>query len=157
MKLYELAGQYAGLKERAETGEDLTDSLAMLEGEIETKAAQLVYIARELELNAEGYDAEIKRLSERKRALVANRERLREYIRANMLACGIEKIKAPTFTITLSDGPERVEVEDETLVPDTYVRTKREVNKAAVLDAYRETGEILPGCRIERGTRLVIR
>jgi phage host-nuclease inhibitor protein Gam len=42
-------------------------------------------------------------------------------------------------------------------VPAEYLRVKREVNKSAVLQAYKQDGELVPGVRIERATRLVIR
>lgn len=152
--LYALTGAFADVQARADAGEDVTEALDALTGAIEQKSAALVRVMRDLDLDSDKVAEEVKRLTARKKTIDANRARIREYMRANMAAAGIERVKAAAFTITLSaDGADRVEVVDESAVPDTYVRTKREVNKAAIMDAYRETGECVPGTIIVPGTR----
>ena len=49
-------------------------------------------------------ESEINRLSERKKHIQAAQDRLREYLRYNMEATGINKITSPLFTITLAAG-----------------------------------------------------
>ncbi len=152
--LYALAGDYAVLQQLAEDGADVGPQLEQLAGAIEQKTAALVRITRDLDLDVDKLDEEIKRLTARKRALTANRDRIREYMRTSMTTAGIDRVKAAAFTITLGkEGAPRVDVVDESLVPDTYVRITRTVNKAAVLDAYRQTGECVPGTVIVEGTR----
>jgi len=157
MRLYDLALEYQDLQARAEAGDDVTEALDCLTGGIEHKAAALVHVLRDLELDSEKLALEIKRLTDRKRAIDANTERMRSRLRDGMAACDLRKIKADTFTITLSEGPERVEVEDPSLVPADFSRVKTEVDKSKILAAYKEHGECVPGTRIARGTRLVIR
>jgi phage host-nuclease inhibitor protein Gam len=152
--LYAMAGDYAVLQQLAEDGQDVSAQLEQLAGAIEQKTAAMVRIARDLELDVDKLDDELRRLTARKRALVANRDRIRDYMRTAMETANIDRVKAAAFTVTLSaPSAQRVEVVDESLVPDTYVRVKREVNKAAVLDAYRVTGEIVPGCTIVDSAR----
>lgn len=151
--LYQMAGVYVELQRAAEEGEDVTEQLSALAGRIEDKAAALVRIERDLQLDADKLGEEVRRLTARKRAVEANRDRLRDYLRSNMDVCGIHRVKAAAFTITLGAESERVEVVDEALVPETYVRIKREVDKRAVLDAYRTTGEVVAGCNIVAGQR----
>lgn len=110
-----------------------------------------------MELDVEKLSQEISRLSARKRTLDGNMMRAREYLRAGMLATNTTRIKAKTFSISLSDGPDRVVVEDESAIPEAFQRVKREVDKSKILDAYKADGELVRGTRIERGTRLVIR
>jgi hypothetical protein len=59
----------------------------------------------------------------------------------------------------LRSNPPAVQVLEELLVPDDYKRvvTTTSVDKRAVLDAYKTTGEIVPGVEIVRGTRLEVR
>lgn len=152
--LYVLTGAFAEVQARAEAGEDVTEQLDALTGRIEDKSAALVRVLRDLELDSDKVAEELKRLSARKKAIDANHARIREYMRTNMAHAGITRVKASTFTITLADAAaDRVEVVDEKLVPDTYVRIKREVNKAAILDAYKTTGECVPGTTIVQGAR----
>jgi hypothetical protein len=155
--LYRLTGAYAEVQARAEAGEDVGEALALLQGDIEQKSAALVRLLRDLELDGDKVAEEQRRLAARKKTLDNNAERIREYVRQAMLQTGIHRIKAATFGISLSEGPERVVVEDEALVPESYQRTRREVDKAAILAAFKQDGECVSGTRIERGTRLVIR
>lgn len=157
MRLYDISQAYVSLALRAEDGEDVSEALAALDGELNAKAEGVLYVLRDLEGDAEKIDAEIKRLSERKRALAGNAQRIYDYLRRSMETAQIGRIKAPTFVITLSDGPERVEVDDEAQLPEAFVRTKREPNKVALLQHYKATGEIVQGTRIERSSRLTIR
>lgn len=155
--LYVLTGQFADVQARAEAGEDVSDALVALTGAVEDKAAAIVRVLRDLELDSDKVREEQQRLAARRKTIDANVARLKEYLRTNMDVCGIQRVKAATFTITLSDGQDSVVIEDEAAIPDTYMRVKREPNKAAILDAYVQTGECVPGTRIERGTRLVIK
>ena len=75
----------------------------------------------------------------------------------NMDAMSITKIKTDTHTITIGDGPQRCVVDDESLVPAQFTRTKVEVDKRAVLDAFKTDGECVPGTRVERSRALRIR
>lgn len=156
-RLFEVTGQYLAVQERAEAGEDVGDALETLQGDIEQKSAALVRVLRDLELDSDKIAEEQRRLAARKKTIDNNAERIREYVRQAMLQTGIHRIKAATFGISLSEGPERVVVEHEDQVPESFLRTRREVDRAAILSAYKQDGECVPGVRIERGTRLVIR
>lgn len=157
MRLYELTGAYAEIQSRVESGEDCTDLLDQVTDALEQKAAAIGHVLRNSEADSDALAAEIKRLQGKKSAIDNNRERLREYIKRAMSESGILRVKAPTFSITLSDGPETVEVLNEDELPEEFVRRKREPNKTAILDAYKQHGEY-PNCvRIVRNKRLVIR
>lgn len=157
MKLYELAGAYAELQQRADDGEDVSELLGSLEGELTQKADSIARVLRNLTADADGLDAEIKRLTARKRAVESNAERLREYLRVQLEIADCRRIKTDAFTVSLADSPEKVEVVDESLVPEEYTRTKREISKTLILAAFKQHGELVPGVLITRGTRLAIR
>lgn len=54
--------------------------------------------------------------------------------------------------LSLSSGPESVQVLDIERVPDNYIRQKEpEVNKAEVLKAWRERGKKIPGTKVVTG------
>lgn len=156
-QLYVLAAGYADLQQAAEEGVDVSDRLAALDDAIEAKGAALAAVLRGIDADAEAMRAEEKRIAERRHAIEANGKRIERYVRSCMESAGITKIKSGTFSITLSAGALSVQVLDESAVPETYVRVKREVNKTAVLSAYRECGEIVPGCDIVQSTTLRIR
>jgi septal ring factor EnvC (AmiA/AmiB activator) len=106
MRLFDLTGAYAALVERIEAGEEVDEQLlATLSDAIEHKSAAIVHVLRDLELDIDKVDEELRRLAARKKTASANRERLREYVRACMTDAGVSKLKAATFSISLSDGP----------------------------------------------------
>jgi hypothetical protein len=159
-RLYELTSAYAQLADRALDGDEIDDDqLAQLGDELKVKTASLVHVMRELDLDVVRYDAELERLTKRRKAAAGNRDRLRRYVQQCMEQANVQRLKADTLSIALQDCPERVEVDDAARVPPEYMRTKTEVAvaKADVLAHYRATGEIVPGVRIERARRLVIK
>ncbi len=156
-KLYELSGEYARLQALAEDGEDVESALVELGGELSAKCEGIARVLASMDGGEEAIDAELKRLKARKAAATNARERLRDYLRTNMAACGIERIKTPLFTISVRQSPPRVEVDDEGAVPAEFTRTTTSVDKAAVLAAFKRDGEMVPGTRIEHGTTLTIK
>lgn len=157
MRLYELTGAYAALQAAAEEGEDVSAQLAELDDALEVKGARLAGLLRGMRLEIEAYKQEEDRLSERRKTLERNVEKIRDYVRTSMLTANIRQIKAGTFSITISEGPARVVVTDISAVPDAYVHVKFEVDKRAVLAAYKQDGELIPGTEVETGTTLRIR
>jgi hypothetical protein len=158
-KLYELAGAYEQLRNAAEAGEDISGALAELNDDLEVKAGNVARLLASWDGDVEAFKTEEKRISARRKAIEANVERLREYVRRCMSAAGITSIKAGTFSVTLAAAADRVIVDDEKALPAECWREKttREVDKALIAKMYRDHGEIPPGCRIEPNTSLRIR
>lgn len=148
-KLYELTGKYLALSQLADDPdmppEALADSLEGLEGEIEVKAQALLQVVAGMEGDTGAIDAEIKRLQDRKRVIQNRADSLREYLRRNMIAAGISNISCPLFQISLVAGRPVVVVEDETKIPDQYVKLVRQPNKADILKALKASEDV-PGC-----------
>jgi hypothetical protein len=158
--LYALSAEYAALQAAAEDGADCEAALAALTDALEVKAERIAALLRNLDAEAESLAAEEKRLAARRKARENAYERLAEYLRANMEAAGIERIKAPKFTLYLQVS-ESVAVEDIDAVPVEYLHPPKPVEKAvakkAVLDAHKKLGECVPGCRIVRNLNLIIK
>lgn len=157
--LYMLADEYRRLYEAADEGADVGELLAAIEDALEVKAANIGRMLAQWEGDAEVAKEEAARLSARCSALEARAERLRDYLRDNMVASGIKKISSPLFTATVSSGKPKVLITDEGKIPPTYMREKttRAPDKIAILDAYESLGECVPGCEIVPTTTLRIR
>ena len=151
MKLYELTNQYRALAQLADDPDmpeqALADSLEGLEGEIEIKAQALLQVVAGMEGDTVAIDAEIRRLQDRKRVITNRANSLREYLRQNMLATGIDKIECPLFQITLTKPKPMALVLDESRIPDDYMRVVKAPDKAAILSALK-AGEDVPGCAL---------
>lgn len=157
-KLYELTGQFLALSTLADDPDmpanALADSLEGIQGEIEIKAEALLRVVSNMDGDITAIDAEIDRLKHRK-AIIENRKTsLRDYLQHNMEVTGINKIDCPLFSITLAKPRPMAVVENESLVPAEFVRTKTvtAVDKKAVLDALK-AGRAIPGCVLGESKR----
>jgi phage host-nuclease inhibitor protein Gam len=159
MRLYELAPQYAAIAAAAldDNTPEMEAALAAVTDDLSRKVDGLVHVIADLDAEALTLRAEEARLADRRRLREQRVERLRDYLREQMDAHGITKIATATSTITVSDGPQRVVVEDEGAVPAEYIRTKKEIDKRAILDAMKSNGECVPGTRVERSRALRIK
>lgn len=163
--LYTLAGQYQQLAERlsnmdldATTVADTIEASGLTD-EIAQKATGIEMVARTMEMHTPAIDAEIARLSALKRQREKAAAGLREYLKHNMIAAGIEKIESPLFKIKLQNNPPAVEVYEPGLVPSEFMTQPAPpppaVDKAAVKGALK-AGIDVPGCRLTTGQRLVV-
>lgn len=159
MKLYDMTKDYLELLDAELEPEQLADCLDSIEEAIEDKGANIVAVLNSLESDTTALDKEIKRLQARKKAIVNNSERLKEYLRYNMELTGITKIKHPLFSITLGKPTVTAEIVDVDFLPEEYVTTEVKFNpdKKAILAALKD-GKDIPGAILSTGkSRLLIK
>jgi hypothetical protein len=157
MKLYELTADFAALAAMEEDDIDVSAALNALTVALEDKCAGVVRVLATIDAEAEALKAEEKRLADKRKTRENRAKALRDYVKAAMTAGDIRKIETPLATFSLKDGPPRVVVNDEMLVPEAYTRTVVEIDKAAILDAFKRDGECVPGTSIERSKALTIK
>ena len=92
----------------------------------------------------------IGQLAERQRRHEARAEALHAAVHRAMRDLGLPRLRDPEFTASRREGSERVEITNADLLPDPYVRTRREPDKAALL-APLKAGEAIPGAILARG------
>jgi hypothetical protein len=157
LKLYELPAHYQALYERSDEGEDVTALLAALDDALEARATHLIAMVRGIDAEAEALREEERRLRQRRDRLEMQSDAFRAHVKGAMLSAGVSKIKAPAFTISLREGADKVVVEDEAHVPPSFFRVKRELDKQAILRAYKDDGECVAGTHVVREPSLQIR
>jgi len=155
--LYEISKQYQELAKLADAGDDelivaLKDTMEGIEGEFQEKGKALAMVTLNMDGDLDAIQAQIDRLSERKRILQNRKDSLKEYLRTNMEASGITKITHPLFTITLGKGKPIVVIDEEAQIPDEYMNTKVTTTpmKAEIAKAIKE-GKEIPGAHSETG------
>jgi len=89
-------------------------------------------------------------LAERQRRHEDRAEALQAAVHQAMRDLGIPRLRDAEFTAARREGSERAEVSDIELLPERYVRLKREPDKAPLLAALK-TGEAVPGAALARG------
>jgi len=160
-KLYELTGKYLELSTLADDPdmpEDaLTDTLEALEGEIEVKAQALLQVVAMIEGEAVAAETEAKRINAIAKVKRNRMDRMREYLRQNMLATGINKISCPLFNITLAKPRPMVVINNEAEIPHQYIKTtvtKTPIKKDILAALKRQ--RIVPGCALGESKRALL-
>lgn len=163
--LYELKGEYLALLEMAEDpdtdAEALADTLESLNYDIEEKADAYVAVIGELDNDVAKIDAEIKRLTARKKAVSGNANRIKQNLQDTMTAIGKKKIKTALHTISVvkNGGKPPVDVDSVDIeeLPDCFVKIEKSIDKTMIRE-YLESGRELAYARFgEPGYHLTIR
>ena len=158
-KLHQISKDYIGFLESDIPAEDLNECLESIEGAFEDKGSNIVAVVNTLQSDVDAISNEIKRLQERKKSIVNNQERLKEYLRYNMEVSGITKINHPLFNISLGKPSVVADVTDVDLLPDEYIKleTKITPDKVKIKKALKEGIEI-EGAQLSEGkSRLLIK
>lgn len=168
MHLYEIAADYRdiiGLLENTDPAdadgmEAVANAIAQVGDEFNAKAVALVHYGANLGGDAAAIDAEIARLTARKKSITSRTDWMNRYLLENMQRCGITEIKHPAFTIRLRDNPESVVIADESAIPAEFMKVppppKASPDKTAIKTAIKD-GKDVPGCHLERKQRVEIK
>lgn len=154
-----MSKDYIGFLESDMQGDQLTECLDSIEDSFDEKANNIVKLVSSLSADVDGIDKELKRLQAMKKTITNNQERLKEYLRYNMEATGISKIKHSLFSITLGKPTVTAEIVDIDFLPDNFVSTDvvMKADKKAILKALKD-GEDIPGAVLSTGkARLLIK
>ena len=161
--LYSLPDAFNHVLDLLEAAED-PEGTADLELELDRIAGMFIHKAESiagLVAHLEGLaivrKAEANRLRQRADVCEARAERLRSYLCRNMESIGQKRIETDRFTLTVRSYP-HVEVLEPAQVPSDYHRVKviDDVDKQAVMAAYRRDGEIVPGTEIVQTSKVRI-
>ena len=165
--LYEIVQAHRELTKLAEV-EDMdeqavADTLAGLEGDIQTKAQSVAAMALNVEAWAQAADDAAKRLADRAARMRKKGDWLRGYLLTNLKAAGIPKVESPEITVAIRKNPASVQIAEGIILPAKYMVTPPPApppaprpDKRAILDALK-AGEQIEGCQIVQGERLEIR
>ena len=156
--LYEITNEYADALHAYETATDEASEaealsrLVAIEGDFTQKAVSVAMFIRNLETTAEQIKAAAENQIKRANAMLAKAENATTYLHSNMIRCKVNSIDNPHFILRLRNLPARVEVVDESQIPAEFMRVPEppapKPDKKAILDAFKQTGEIISGVHI---------
>lgn len=164
ISLYNITNKFVEIMDKAENGElteeeynQLGEELAL---ELQKKSSSIIGYAQNEEALIEAVDIQIKRLTEFKKAKQNNLDKFKQYVKDNMERLQISKIETELGVLSISKNPMSVEIENEEEVPSKFklevVTTK--IDKTAIKNHFKETGEVVAGTKIVDGkTSLRIR
>lgn len=158
--IYDLSEKYKVLLEMMnEEGADeqaINDTLLSLEGELYMHVESLVKAIKNAEAEAEAIKAEASRLSERAKARQADAARLKQKIIMLMDSADEKTMKSDLFTVTVGKGRESVDILDQKLIPDEYMKVEviQSPMKADILKQLNEGNEV-PGAAVKVGNKFL--
>jgi hypothetical protein len=165
VSLYELSNQYLALIDKLENANldevtiaDTIESTGIVD-DFNDKAVGVVMVAKHFEMFDDAIAAEMDRLKELKERRHKAAARLLDYLKAEMIRTGIQRIEHPRMVIALRDNPPAVDIYDERMLPRVFLTTPPPPaptpDKKAIAAAIKGGGEV-PGARLTRGQRLHI-
>ena len=154
LTLYNITNKFVELMNKAQEGElteqeynELGEELAK---ELQNKSSNIIGYIRNSELLIEAMKAEEKRIADIRKTGEAKLEKFKQYVLENMERLGLSKIQTELGALSVSKNPLSVEIENEDEVPNefkTIVQTTK-IDKTAIKNHFKETGEIVAGTRI---------
>ena len=164
-KLYDLAKSYRNLVAEVEEydlePQTLLDTLEA-SGEmvsIEEKVENIVKMVKNWEGDIPGLDAEIKRLTDRKKAAENRIKSIKTYLQGCMEAAELDKLTVGTFKIALQNNPASLMIHTPEHIPASYMTIVPEQHipdKAALKKAMKD-GLKIEGLELVQGRSLRIR
>lgn len=164
LTLYTIADQYLTdlqkLQDMEIDDQTFADTLEGLSGELEVKATNVAMFIRNLEASADAIKAAEKQMADRRKALEAKSDRMRQYLLDNMLRTGITKIDCPYFALSIRKNPPAVEVLNQDMIPDEYFDIPEPppptLNKNRLKDDLK-AGVVVEGAKLTQGSSLQIK
>lgn len=164
LKLYQLSEQHRSLEALADSGEvpedAIRDTLEALDGDIADKVRSVSHMVKHLESLSKAIAEESKVQAERARRVQARADSIRQYLLFNMIAMDKLTLEYPEFAVKVRDNPASVVVDDPAVVPAEFMRQPDPPPPAPDKKAIKEAlaaGQLVDGCRLERGQRVEIK
>lgn len=161
LKLYEIADELKSVLEAIEESEGEIDdnaiaSLDELNISFNEKINNIASFVKNIDCNIETYkNAEINLYQKRKR-LENLKDRLKEYVKMNMITTGIDKIKGDLFTVSIQKTQPSLRITNEQAIPKEYQIIKVEIDNASLKQALKE-GKEIEGAELVENKALYIR
>ena len=153
MKLYEIRRD---IEEALVQDDEFNPAkLESLKVKFEAKLEGCAAVIKNLRAESDALCAEIKRLQARKAAVDNNARGLREYVRFQLEAVNIKKLDAGIhkFRIQRNSFPS-IKILDQSLIDQEYLKVDVSVDRKAIGENFKETGEVLPGTEITAESHL---
>lgn len=154
LTLYNITNKFTELMDKAQNGElteeeynELEEELAQ---ELQNKSSNIIGYIRNSELLIEAMKTEEKRISDTRKTGEAKLEKFKQYVLENMERLGLKEIPTELGSLKINKNPMSVEIENEDEIPSEFkqevVTTK--IDKTAIKNHFKTTGEIIPGTKI---------
>jgi hypothetical protein len=162
INLYPLDETYSKIIDKKINGETLNNfeisNDSYFNEHIDRKAIEYASMIKNLEAEQNAINDAIKILDTKYFTMSKRIERLRYDLKQLLDINDIRKIKTPFFDITISLNNPGTIINDESLIPDDYIKEtiSKRIDKIKLLKDLKQ-GVLIPGAQIEQKTRLEIK
>lgn len=154
LSLYNITNKFVEIMDKAQEGElteeeynELGNELAL---ELQNKSSNIIgYIKNSASL-LDAMKAEEKRLADIRKQGEKKLDKFYQYVKENMERLGLEEIPTELGKLKITKNPMSIEIENEDEIPSEFKKevTTTQVDKTAIKNHFKDTGEIIPGIRI---------
>lgn len=154
LNLYNITNRFAELMDKVQEGElteeeynELGNELAL---ELQNKSANIIGYVKNSEYLLDSIKAEEKRLADMRKIGENKLDKFKQYVKENMERLGLEKIPTELGNLAIAKNPMSVEIENENEIPSEFKQevVTIKIDKTAIKNHFKETGEIIAGTRI---------
>lgn len=154
LSLYNITNKFVELMDKAQDGElseeeynELGNELAL---ELQNKSSNIIGYIKNSESLLEAMKTEEKRLADIRKQGEKKLDKFYQYVKENMERLGLEEIPTELGKLKITKNPMSIEIENEDEIPSEFKKevTTTQVDKTAIKNHFKDTGEIIPGIRI---------
>ena len=151
LSLYEITNAFPTLMESEEiTEEDKNKIKAELTMLLQQKSQNIIGYIKNIELTINAMKEEEKRIAENRKSLESKLDKFKQYVKENMERLGITKMETELGTLSIAKNPLSVEIENEDEIPAEFKQeiVTIKIDKTAIKNHFKETGEVAAGVQI---------
>lgn len=154
LSLYNITNKFVELMDKAQEGElteeeynELGNELAL---ELKNKSSNIIGYIKNSESLLEAMKAEEKRLADIRKQGEKKLDKFYKYVKENMERLGLQEIPTELGKLKITKNPMSIEIENEDEIPTEFKKeiTTTQIDKTAIKNHFKNTGEIIPGIRI---------
>ena len=164
LSLYNITDKFIEIMDKVQDGEITEEEYNELGQELavalQNKSIGIIGYIQNKEALIDAVDTQIKRLQDLKKARQNKLEKFKQYVKENMDRLGITKMDTELGTLSIAKNPMSVEIENEEEIPEEFKQQviTVKIDKTAIKNHFKATGEIIPGVKIiDDKTRLNIK
>lgn len=154
LSLYNITNKFVEIMDKAQEGElteeeynELGNELAL---ELQNKSSNIIGYIKNSESLLDAMKTEEKRLADIRKQGEKKLDKFYQYVKENMERLGLEEIPTELGKLKITKNPMSIEIENEDEIPSEFKKevTTTQVDKTAIKNHFKDTGEIIPGIRI---------
>lgn len=154
LSLYNITDRFMEIMDKVQEGEITEEQYNELGQELaialQNKSIGIIGYIQNKKSLIEAVDTQIKRLQELKKSENNNLDKFEQYVKENMEKLGILKLETEIGKMSIAKNPLSVEIENEDEIPSEFKQevVTVKIDKTAIKNHFKETGEIVAGTRI---------